>query len=167
MIPDIKTLEAFMGPSLGQIMARAVPEKKGASYSDKPLGFFQNVRVKVPARTSCREVKAHTFTTADKKEVPVGDHLELRSCSFGQGGYVQRNFFGFGPDDYGKNRVASITAWTKFSGRTGKKILLLDIRKAPEGSKAKTSMKFTERRPWDIPVPYGGGVRFSFIAKPE
>ncbi|MCX6766758.1 MAG: hypothetical protein NT170_03205 [Candidatus Moranbacteria bacterium] len=147
------------GKSLGQLMKQTAPEAKGASYSEKPLGFFERVRVKIPALSSCREVAAHTFKTADKKEVDVEAHLELRSCPLGQGGYVQRNFYGFDPEDLGKNRVASVTALTKFS-ESGKKILLLDIRKAPVGTKAASVMKFCERRDWALPIPNGGGIRF-------
>jgi len=172
-MPDIKTLEGLM-PSLGQLMDRAAPETKGASYSDKPIGHFENVQVKLPALTSCRDVEAHSFTTADKKKVEVEAHQELRACVFGQGGYVQRNFFGFEPDDFGekkkkktkqKKQISSITVWIKFS-ESGKKVLLLDIRKAPEGTPAKFELEFSERRPWDIPIPCGGGVRFLIIGKP-
>ena len=171
-----------MSPSLGKLLDQAKvnlaakkasgavePEgpKKATSHYSPPLGPpFENVRVKIPRLTEAlRDVPAHTFV-ADGVEIPVEAHYALFSCVLGQGGWVQRNFYGFDLDDLGKFRVVSIVARKK-TNESGKETLLLDIRKAPEGSRAESEMKFTERKRWDIPIPFGGGIRFSPIAKPE
>lgn len=168
-----------MSLSLGKLLDRAKanlatkasaePEgpKEATSRYSPPLGPpFENVRVKIPRLTrALRDVPAHTFV-ADGVEIPVEAHYELFSCVLGQGGWVQRNLFGFDLDDLGKFRVVSILARKK-TNENDRETLLLDIQKAPEGTRAVSEMKFTERKPWNIPIPFGGGIRFSPIAKPE
>jgi hypothetical protein len=112
-----------------------------------------------------RDVPAHTFVV-DGVEIPVEAHYEIFSCSLGQGGWVQRNLYGFDLSDLGKFRVVGIVARKK-TNEKDKKTLILDIWKAPEGSRAESEMKFTEKKPWNIPIPFGGGIRFVPIAKPE
>lgn len=137
------------------------PKVGAATYSEKPLAIFENVRVKIPKLTGCRLVTDHLYTRTDGKMIPIEEHYEHKSCSLGERGYVQRNLYGLSDSDDSKLRVADVIIWEKCTG-SGRKVLLLDIRKIPEelGIKADLVLKFTEKSPWHVAIPFGGGIRF-------
>lgn len=119
---------------------------------------IDGVRVKIPRRTNeLEEREGHPFSHAGKK-MWVENHYRISSYFFGPG-IVQRNFFRFGENDLGKNRVATVRATLKTT-RRGKKILLLDIFKAEDGAVAKYELRFVPEN-WEIEIPDSrGGIAF-------